>query len=94
MVKGAPEFFYTVDGRTVRERVVPGAAGAFSLEVEVEGGAVEWKVAAQEREAVSVKTAQQGAVTRVSVAIQDRKAKPLEVPAKKSGAGANAQAKE
>ena len=94
MVKGAPEFFYTVDGRTVRERVVPGAAGAFSLEVEVEGGSVEWKVAAQEREAVSVKTAQQGAVTRVRVAIQDRKAKPLEVPAKKSGAGANAQAKE
>lgn len=56
MVGNAPEFWYTVGARKIREQVVPGAHGGFELRIQMEGSVSEapWKVGALDQGFVEV----------------------------------------
>jgi hypothetical protein len=56
MVGNAPEFWYTLGSRTIREQVFPAAEGGFELRIQVEGGLSDcpWKGGASDKGFVEV----------------------------------------
>ena len=54
MVKGLPEFWYTIGSDMVKEKVVPHASAGFELHVRIEGMPREWRIAEADKGRVEV----------------------------------------
>lgn len=67
MVEGAPEFWYRLGARIIRERVIPRAARGFELEVRQEGVEVPLRWNISEKDASSVKIVPRKGCMRVSI---------------------------
>jgi hypothetical protein len=83
MVGNAPEFFYKLGAKTVRERLVPKQEGGFDIQVQVEGGgnSTAWKVSEKDKDAVEVESKGRGAF---AVHVKDRQEAPLDASKGKS----------
>ncbi|MEI6872814.1 MAG: plastocyanin/azurin family copper-binding protein [Verrucomicrobiota bacterium] len=83
MVGNAPEFFYKLGAKTVRERLVPKQEGGFDIQVQVEGGgnSTAWKVSEKDKDAVEVESKGSGAF---AVHVKDRQEAPLDTSKGKS----------
>jgi azurin len=70
MLEGAPEFWYRLGARLIRERVIPRASEGFDLEIRQEGGGADlsWSVSAKDASAVKAARNERG----IRVSIQDR----------------------
>jgi azurin len=79
MVDGSPEFWYRLGGDVVREKVVPGDAGGFQLQVRIEGTPREWKIRDFEKE--TVRLSRSGAQNAFEVRFTDQ---PQPAPAQET----------